>query len=144
MDEIEDTFVLDRESDEPNPDGTFTGSARFSEMPEDLRDQLKSLLKAVRKVDPLSIADKRKRDEIQNSVFIKALDALASQYPTTILDDERILSGGDISERHRAAVTVRLGEKRLIQEAKIYLSGIASDTALEETSAPNKRVRRSD
>ncbi|KAL7945370.1 UV-endonuclease UvdE domain-containing protein [Trichoderma barbatum] len=142
MDEIEDTFVLDRESDEPNPDGTFTGSARFSEMPEDLRDQLKSLLKAIRKADPSSIVDKRKRDEIQHSVLIKALDALASQYPTTILDDERILSGSDISERRRAAVTVRLGEKRLIQEAKIYLSSIASDAALDETSAPNKKARR--
>ncbi|UKZ72700.1 hypothetical protein TrVFT333_000334 [Trichoderma virens FT-333] len=144
MDEIEDTFVLDRESDEPNPDGTFTGSARFSDIPEDLRDQLKLLLKAVRKVDPSSVADKRKRDEIQHSVLIKALDALASQYPTTIPEDERILSGSDISERQRAAVTVRLGEKRLIEEAKSYLSGIASDTALEETSAPNKRARRSD
>lgn len=144
MDEIEDTFVLDRESDEPNPDGTFAGSARFSEIPEDLRDQLKSFLKAIRKADPSCIVDKRKRDEIQHTVLIKALDALASQYPTTILDDERILSGTDISERRRAAVTVRLGEKQLLQEARIYLSGIASDAASDEPSVPNKKVRRSD
>ncbi|KAH0532891.1 hypothetical protein TsFJ059_001523 [Trichoderma semiorbis] len=142
MDEIEDTFVLDRESNEPNPDGTFTGSARFSEIPEDLREQLKLLLKAIRKADPSSVVDKRKRDEIQYSVLFKALDALESQYLTTVLEDERILSGSDISERHRAAVTVRLGEKRLIQEAKLYLSGITSDAASEETPASNKRARR--
>ncbi|PKK51727.1 hypothetical protein CI102_4258 [Trichoderma harzianum] len=142
MDEIEDTFVLDRESNEPNPDGTFTGSARFSEIPEDLREQLKLLLKAIRKADPSSVVDKRKRDEIQHSVLFKALDALESQYPTTVLDDERILSGSGISERHRAAVTVRLGEKRLIQEAKLYLSGITSDATPEETPASNKRARR--
>ncbi|KAL6879155.1 UV-endonuclease UvdE [Trichoderma novae-zelandiae] len=145
LDELEDTFVLERESDEPNPDGTLTGSARFSEIPEDLRDQLKSLLKAIRKADPSSIADKRKRDEIQHTVLIRALDTLASRYPTSILDDERILSGSGISERHRAAVTVRLGEKRLIQEAKNYLLGIASDAAgTDEASAPNKKARRSD
>ncbi|KAL7954383.1 UV-endonuclease UvdE domain-containing protein [Trichoderma compactum] len=142
MDEIEDTFVLDRESNELNPDGTFTGSARFSEIPEDLREQLRLLLKALRKADPSCVVDKRKRDEIQHSVLFKALDALGSQYPTTVLDDEQILSGSDISERHRAAVTVRLGEKRLIQEAKLYLSGITSDAASEETPAPNKRARR--
>jgi UV DNA damage endonuclease len=144
LDEIEETFVLERESDEPNPDGTFTSPARFSEIPEDLRDQLKSFLKAIRKADPSCIVDKRKRDEIQHTVLIKALDALTSQYPTTILHDERVLSGSDISERYKAAVTVRLGEKRLLQEARVYLSGIASDATSDETSAPNKRTRRSD
>ncbi|PTB69416.1 UV-endonuclease UvdE [Trichoderma citrinoviride] len=143
-DELEDTFVLERESEEPNSDGTLTGSARFSEIPEDLQDQLKSLLKAVRKVDPSSIADKRKRDEIQHTILIRALDTLASRYPTSITEDERILSGSGISERHKAAVTVRLGEKRLIQEAKTYLLGIASDAAdTDDSSAPHKKARRS-
>ncbi|PTB78696.1 UV-endonuclease UvdE [Trichoderma longibrachiatum ATCC 18648] len=144
-DELEDTFVLERETEEPNPDGTLTGSARFSEIPEDLQDQLKSLLKAVRKAVPSSIADKRKRDEIQHAILIRALDALASQYPTSISEDEQMLSDSGISERRRAAITVRLGEKRLIQEAKTYLLGLASDAAgTDESSAPSKKLRRSD
>jgi UV DNA damage endonuclease len=137
--------VLERETEEPNPDGTLTGSARFSEIPEDLRDQLKSLLKAIRKAVPSSVVDKRKRDEIQHNILIRALDALASRYPTSISEDERILAGNDISERRRAAVTVRLGEKRLIQEAKNYLLGLVSDAAgADESSAPTKKARRSD
>ncbi|KAK1253285.1 hypothetical protein MKX07_001362 [Trichoderma sp. CBMAI-0711] len=144
-DELEETFVLERETEEPNPDGTLTGPARFSEIPEDLRDQLKSLLKAVRKAILSSVVDKRKRDEIQHNILIRALDALASRYPTSISEDERILSGSDISERRRAAVTVRLGEKRLIQEAKNYLLGLVSDAAgADESSAPTKKARRSD
>lgn len=137
--------MLERETEEPNPDGTLTGSARFSEIPEDLQDQLKSLLKAVRKAVPSSIADKRKRDEIQHAILIRALDALASQYPTSISEDEQMLSDSGISERRRAAITVRLGEKRLIQEAKTYLLGLASDAAgTDESSAPSKKLRRSD
>ncbi|KAL6897728.1 UV-endonuclease UvdE domain-containing protein [Trichoderma evansii] len=144
LDEIEETFVLERESDEPNPDGTFANPAKFSEIPEDLREQLKSMLKAIRKVDPSCIVDKRKRDEIQHTVLIKALDAFTSQYPTTIIEDELLLSGSDLSERRKAAVTVRLGEKRLLQEARVYLSGIASDATSDDAPAPNKKARRSD
>lgn len=141
-DEFEETFVLERESDEPNPDGTFANPAKFSEVPEDLREQLKSMLKAIRKVDPSCVVDKRKRDEIQHTVLIKALDALMSQYPTTIIEDELILSGSNPTERRKAAVIVRLGEKRLLQEARAFLSGIASDAILDDASAPNKKARR--
>ncbi|UKZ70660.1 uncharacterized protein TrAtP1_011632 [Trichoderma atroviride] len=142
LDEFEETFVLERESDEPNPDGTFANPAKFSEIPEDLREQLKSMLKAIRKVDPSCIVDKRKRDEVQHTVLITALDALTSQYPTTIIEDELILSGSNLSERRKAAVTVRLGEKRLLQEARVLLSEIASDAILDDAPAPNKKARR--
>jgi UV DNA damage endonuclease len=141
-DELEETFVLERESEEPNPDGTFANPAKFSGIPEDLQEQLKSMLKAIRKVDPSCIVDKRKRDEIQYTVLIKALDALTSQYPTTVIEDELILSGSNLSERRKSAVTVRLGEKRLLQEARVFLSGIASDATLDDAPAPNKKARR--
>lgn len=142
LDEFEETFVLERESYEPNPDGTFANPAKFSEIPEDLREQLKSMLKAIRKVDPSCIVDKRKRDEIQHTVLIKALEALTSQYPTTIIEDELILSDSNLSERRKAAVIVRLGEKRLLQEARVFLSGIASDAISDDAPAPNKKARR--
>ncbi|KAF5021606.1 hypothetical protein F66182_6353 [Fusarium sp. NRRL 66182] len=140
--EFEDTFVLERQTGEVNSDGTFAGPARFESMPEDLQEQLKTFLKNVKKAQPDAIPDKRKRDEIHQAVLAKTLETLASRYPTSILEDELLLESQDINQRTRMAVQVRLGEKKLLQEAIAASSGDVEMT-MDDESGPAKRTKLS-
>ena len=142
-DELEDTFVLERESGEPNSDGTFAGPATLTGMPEDLLDQLKVFLKAIKKVDPESFPDKRKRDDVMQTILARSLHALESQYPTNTADDERLLQQNGVSQHQRMAIAVRLGEKRLLQEAKAMLLGGPQDGSSDPSSETNKRSKTS-
>ncbi|KAH7008682.1 UV-endonuclease UvdE-domain-containing protein [Ilyonectria destructans] len=141
--EFEDTFVLERETGEVNSDGTFSGPAAFEGMPEDLQQQLKTFLKGVKKAQPDAIPDKRKRDEIQQTVQAKTLESLVSRYPTSIFEDELLLKK-DLGRRARMAVEVRLGEKKLLREAITALSSDGDvEMTLDEESGPSKRAKRS-
>lgn len=126
-DEMEDTFVLERECPEVTPEGTFPSSpaAQFAALPGDLEEQLKEFLRAVRAVDPSLVPDKRKRDELQAAIMVRVLAALAAQYPTTLAQDEQLLAGGGgaapLTDRERMALAVRIGEKRLLREAQAFL-----------------------
>ncbi|KAJ4158123.1 uncharacterized protein LMH87_008663 [Akanthomyces muscarius] len=141
-DEMEDTFVLERECPEVTPEGTFPASpaARFAALPGDLEEQLKEFLKAVRAVDASLIPDKRKRDELQAAIMVRVLAALEAQYPTTLAQDEQILaSDAPLGDRERMALAVRLGEKRLIREAQAFLE--ASGQQQQDGDSPVKRAR---
>ncbi|RDA87081.1 hypothetical protein CP532_0193 [Ophiocordyceps camponoti-leonardi (nom. inval.)] len=116
LEELEDTFVLERESGEPKSDGTLDGSATVSELPPDLLHQLDALLKAVPK------SDKRGRSETRTAILTRVLTTIESRYPTSIAEDELLLQRDGLDARRRMAVQVRLGEKRLIDEAKRFLS----------------------
>lgn len=138
--ELEDTFVLERESGEPNAEGTFAAPARMIEMPGDLREQLKEFLKAIKKVQPDSISDKRKRDEVQQAVLSKTLQKLQSRYPTTMAQDLLLLQQSNVSERTRMAVRVRLGEKQLLQEAKAMSGPPADEASGEDMNSKRARI----
>ncbi|KAM0549818.1 hypothetical protein ACHAPJ_009257 [Fusarium lateritium] len=138
--EFEDTFVLERETGEVNSDGTFAGPARFESMPEDLQEQLKTFLKGVKKAHPNAIPDKRKRDEIHQTVLAKSLEALASRYSTTSSEDELLLKDPGLHQRVRMAVAVRLGEKKLLQEAIDASSGDV-EMIMDDESGPAKRTK---
>ncbi|KAF5013437.1 hypothetical protein FDECE_549 [Fusarium decemcellulare] len=139
--EFEDTFVLERETGEVNSDGTFSGPARFESMPEDLQQQLKTFLKGVKKAQPDAIPDKRKRDEIHQAVLAKTLEALASRYSTGISEDELLLKGQDLNQRTRMAIEVRLGEKKLLQEAIAASSSDDVEMTVDDESGPAKRAK---
>lgn len=146
-DEIEDTFVLERTSGDPNPDGTFAAPARVTSVPEDLKEQLKTVIKVLQKQDAALVPDKRKRDDLVQAVVVSALEAIAAKYPTGVMEDEMLLRQEGLPLRHRMAVEVRVGEKRLIQESWEFFSGNAENGADgadsgEEGSA--KRVRRNE
>ncbi|KAL2681248.1 hypothetical protein Neosp_008856 [[Neocosmospora] mangrovei] len=141
--EFEDTFVLERETGEVNSDGTFSGPARFESMPEDLQEQLKTFLKGVKKAQPEAIPDKRKRDEIHHAVLAKTLQALASKYPTSTSEDQILLQRQDLSQRTRMAIEVRLGEKKLLQEAIASTSSVDVEMTVDDESGPAKRAKRS-
>lgn len=113
-------------------------------MPEDLQQQLKTFLKGVKKAQPDAIPDKRKRDEIQQTVQAKTLESLVSRYPTSIFEDELLLKKNDLGRRARMAVEVRLGEKKLLREAITALSSDGDvEMTLDEESGPSKRAKRS-
>ncbi|KAG6300529.1 hypothetical protein E4U45_003840 [Claviceps purpurea] len=144
-DELEDVFVLERNTGEPNPDGTFPATAPVIDgMPEDMQAQLKAVIKVLQKMDGNLIPDKRKRDGVLQSVMAEALRAVASRYTSTVAEDEELLRRGDLSSRHRMAIVVRLGEKRLIEEAFAQFSGMAAgdETCGDDSAA--KRTKRSD
>ncbi|KAK7209155.1 hypothetical protein V2G26_016333 [Clonostachys chloroleuca] len=134
--ELEDVFVLERDTGEPNSDGTFAGPAELKEMPGDLQEQVKAFLKGIKKLKPDLIPDKRKRDEILSDVMLNSLQLLESRYPTSHIEDRILLKRTDLSDRIRMAVEVRLGEKQLIQEAKALFQSSSSENA-------GKRVKTS-
>lgn len=87
------------------------------EVPVELSEQLNLVLKALGKVKPDLVSDKRKRSEIHASVIAKALATKLAQYPTTAEEDGALLKKGGLSKRHRMAVEIRFGEKILLGEA---------------------------
>jgi SET domain-containing protein 6 len=96
------------------------------------------VLKALKKSNPGLIAEKRKREDIFNAVVTKALAAKLALYPTSINDDERLLKVGSLEKRHRMAIEVRLGEKRLLHEALALLQG-GQDEVKGQTGKKAKR-----
>ena len=96
------------------------------------------MLKALKKSNPGLIAEKRKREDIFNAGVTKALAAKLALYPTSINDDERLLKVGSLEKRHRMAIEVRLGEKRLLHEALALLQG-GQDEVKGQTGKKAKR-----
>lgn len=99
-------------------------------------------MKELKKLNPDLIPDKRKRDEVYKAIMVRVLKSKLAQYPTSAEQDEELLRKQDIAKRHRMAIEVRLGEKRLIEEG-IALIGNAE----EEFSEPHgeraaKRVKK--
>ena len=95
----------------------MTYFAKLREVSPELEDQVKALLKVLKKSKPGAISDKRKRDEIYKTIVAKALTAKLAQYPTSVEEDEQLLLNNDTKKRLRMAIEVRMGEKRLLQEA---------------------------
>jgi SET domain-containing protein 6 len=122
-DELEEYFIIERDSGEPSSEGRLTHPAKLQEVSPELDEQFKTFLKALKKAKPEVMSDKRKRDEIYTTVMGNVLTAKLAQYPTTVEEDEALLKKSDIAKRHRMAIEVRLGEKRLVQEAIALVQG---------------------
>lgn len=140
--ELEEVFVIERDSGEPDSEGRLSGSPQVREISSELEDQMKAFLKAVKKLGPEMIPDKRKRDEIAASVIEKVLAVRMSQYPTTLLEDQALLSSSDLPPRKRMAIEVRVGEKLLLQEAIAFVSGAASAAPEDDGQRAAKKARR--
>ncbi|KAI0599284.1 SET domain-containing protein [Biscogniauxia sp. FL1348] len=131
--EVEDAFVIDRDLGEPDSQGQVHGDSTLKHLPEDLREQFNTFLKAIRKFSPETVPDKRKRDEIFFSTMRKALQLRLAEYQTSTAEDMNLLPDNKISGRHKMAVMVRCGEKMLLEEA-ILLAG----EKLEQLGSPNE------
>jgi hypothetical protein len=117
LEEIEDSFVLDRDLDEPDSTGQTHEELKIKHLPTDLEEQLITLLKAVRKLSPDTIPDKQRRNDIVLSVMQRAFELRLAQYPTDVDSDSQLLSQVGSLSRFDMAVVVRRGEKLLLKEA---------------------------
>jgi SET domain-containing protein 6 len=113
----------------------------MEEFPE-LEEELRDALKIIKKKKPAVIADKRKRDDIANTVLTQVLSEKLVAYPTSAEEDRALLEEPDISHRHRMAIQVRLGEKALLEEALAMLKGRTTDSPTEHAERPTKKARR--
>ncbi|KAI1751567.1 SET domain-containing protein [Xylaria castorea] len=142
--EVEDAFVIDRDLEEPDSRGEFHGSKALKNLPEDLQEQINAILKAIRKLNPGTIPDKQRRDEICLSAMRSAFELKLAEYPTSIYDDAKLLSSNAVSRRLGMALFVRYGEKLLLQEgislANEKIIGLAASQG-EETQPSAKRLR---
>lgn len=142
--ETEDAFVIDRDLDEPDARGEFNGPKTLKDIPEDLREQINAILKAVRKLNPEAIPDKQRRDEICLYAMRRAFELKLAEYPTSADQDATLLSMNGVSGRPAMGVFVRYGEKVLLQET-INLVNEKISTLMasreEETQPSAKRLR---
>ncbi|KKY32688.1 putative set domain-containing protein [Diaporthe ampelina] len=146
----EDAFVIERGADDPDSEGRVGEVDKAAGAPEDLVEQLKAVMKAVKKVRPEAVPDKAARDRVIYSAISRALDERARQYGTTLEQDlKRYEEGGDGADqkvrRQRMALDVRIGEKVLLRQAaesvKAKLAELAkAESDGEKPSAKRRRV----
>ncbi|KAL8396890.1 hypothetical protein RB594_003836 [Gaeumannomyces avenae] len=144
----EDTYVLERDCEDPDELGQLQGSPRFAQLPDELTERLKAVLKAAKKARPEAVPDKKARDDLMLGAVRDAIDAKLREYGTSPEEDAATLAGlGEgASARVRMALEVRIGEKRLLREARAWLDGKLGDDGQGERmelDAPSaKRQRR--
>lgn len=149
-DELEEAFVIERGADDPDSEGRVAEVEGAAGAPEELVEQLKAVMKAVKKVRPEAVPDKVARDRIIYSAIARALDERTKQYATTLEQDlKQYEEGGDGADqkvrRQRMALDVRVGEKVLLRQAaetvKAKLAELAkAESDGEKPSAKRRRV----
>jgi SET domain-containing protein 6 len=101
-------------------DAVFTG------LPDELGDQFKTFLKAIKKVANAELAiqaleDKDMRKELYLQVVFGALQARERQYATSLEEDEQLMNAGQLTWWQRMALLVRRGEKQILREAQAWV-----------------------
>ncbi|KAM7199012.1 ribosomal lysine N-methyltransferase [Rhypophila sp. PSN 637] len=144
--DLEEAFVLERQSEDPDSTGQLTSEAVFANLPEDLSDQVKYLLKMIRKVggpEFEKLSDKDIRNEIYLDAVMKALKEREGDYGTTVEEDENILAeadkGNGPSRRVQMAVRVRMGEKRLLREAQKWVGAKLDEVRAKAASTTSAK-----
>jgi SET domain-containing protein 6 len=152
-DEFEESFVLERSSEDPDSTGQLSSGALFTGLPDELAQQSKMFLRAIKKTTNAELAvqalsDKNVRSEIFLQAVLGALHSRERQYATSLEDDEGLTSTGHLTARQRMAVCVRRGEKQLLREAQSWvrrevdeMRNVASDRARGEEGPAAKRRR---
>lgn len=118
--EVEDGFVIEWGSDEPDAEGHVDDKLEFHGLPEELAEQVKAFLKLARKFEG-SLAYKLSESETRKEVFLRsvlrALELRLAEYPTTLEADLQLQRAETPSGRKGMALVVRIGEKTLLREA---------------------------
>lgn len=117
-DELEDSFVLERDTGYPEDNGLNKSKATFTGFEEELESQTRVFIASAMRIslDDATKADRRGIKTAFLEIMAKALPARLQQYATTAAEDEAEVKGG-VAGRRAMAIDVRLGEKRLLQEA---------------------------
>ncbi|KAL8364952.1 hypothetical protein RB595_003983 [Gaeumannomyces hyphopodioides] len=147
-DDDDDAYVLERDCEDPGELGQLQGSPRFAQLPDELTERLKAVLKAVKKARPEAVPDKKAREDLMLGAVRDAVDAKLREYGTSLEEDAAVLSCLDegASGRTRMALEVRVGEKKLLREARAWmdgkLGGSGQDERMELDAPSAKRQRR--
>lgn len=149
-DELEEGFVIERGAEDPDSEGKVSELETTASAPEELVEQLKTVMKAVKKVKPEAVPDKAARDRAIYSVIARALEERTRQYGTTLEQDvKQYEEGSDGADqklrRQRMALDVRIGEKVLLRQTaesvKAKLAELAkAESDGEKPSAKRRRV----
>ena len=137
--EFEEYFIIERDSGDPDSEGQLTYSAQLREVSPELEEQVKAVFKGIKKQKPELFSEKRKRVDDYQAIVSKALTAKLGTYPTTMEEDETLLKGDNLAKRHRMAITVRLGEKRLLHEALALLQRDDADNVATQVGKKTKQ-----
>ncbi|KEZ39765.1 SET domain-containing protein [Scedosporium apiospermum] len=143
-DDVEESIVLERDSGEPNSDGTLIAPIRTDRLLSELEEATTTILKSFRKVSASVVPDKRKREETCRGVLPLILSTRLAEYQTSVADDELVLADPQTAGRLRMAVEVRAGEKRLLHEALALAAASASsdaDANQNGSDRPNKKTK---
>lgn len=122
---MEDGFVIEWGSEDPDSTGHVDDTLEFHGLPDELAEQVKAFLKALRKVDPSGAGSRLSDSDARLGVFLTsvlgALEDRAAQYPTTLEEDMARGERENPAGRVGKALAVRVGEKVLIREAQRWV-----------------------
>jgi N-lysine methyltransferase SETD6 len=146
-DELDEAFVVERGAEDPDSEGRVAEAEGRAGPPEELVEQLKAVMKAVKKVRPDAVPDKVTRDRIIYSTIARALDERAGQYRTTLEQDLRQYEdgGGGADQkvhRQRMALDVRIGEKVLLRQAAETVRAKLAELAKAESDGEKPSAKR--
>lgn len=151
--EFEEGFVLERSSEDPDSTGQLGSEAVFTGLPDELGEQFKTFLKAMKKVANVELAvqalsDKDTRKDLYLRTVLRALHAREKQYATTLEEDEQVANAGRLSGREGMALWVRRGEKQVLREAQSWVQKEINEgwarasTRTREDDGPAAKRRR--
>ncbi|KAK3291811.1 uncharacterized protein B0H64DRAFT_330081 [Chaetomium fimeti] len=151
--EFEESFVLERSSEDPDSTGELGSDAVFTGLPDELGEQFKTFLKAMKKVGNVELAvqalsDKDTRKDLYLRTVLRALHAREQQYATSLEEDERLAGASQPSGRERMALWVRRGEKQVLREAQAWVQQAINElqaqasTRTREDDGPAAKRRR--
>ncbi|POS79010.1 SET domain-containing protein [Diaporthe helianthi] len=146
-DELEEAFVIERGAEDPDSEGRVAEVEKAAGAPEELVEQLKAVMKAVKKVRPDALPDKVARDKIIYSAISRALDERTRQYGTTLEQDlkryEESSDGADQKvRRQRMALDVRIGEKVLLRQATDTVRAKLAELTKAESDGEKPSAKR--
>lgn len=138
--ENEENFIIERDSGAPNEEGRLVEEVKLRDFPE-LEEELRDAVKIIKKHRPEVVAEKRKRDEIAHTVITQVLTGKLAEYLTSVEEDRALLQRSDLTNRHRMAVEVRLGEKLLLEESLTMMKERAGAVSKEDGQRPAKKLK---
>lgn len=142
-DELEEGFIIDRGADDPDSEGRVSEVQKKAGVPEELLEQLKTAMKAIKKVRPDAVPDKTVRDRVMYSAIAKALDKRSKQYGTTLEQDLELYAvGSGNMDRRTMALDVRIGEKVLLKQASESVKAKLADLAESDRGGDKPSAKR--
>jgi SET domain-containing protein 6 len=125
----------------PDEQGRLNYPPKLRKVSEELEEQIRVFFEVIKKVDANLVPNKRERDEVCNTAIAEALKTRLAQYSTTVREDRALLRRENLGKRYRMAIEVRLGEKRLLQEAIALVGATGEEQSEESEERTAKRIK---